>query len=161
MAAHPRRAMHDGPLDHLCATRINVFHREIAFIAATAAIASAHAAMVVPAAAEQTGLVEMDMRVDEAGQGEPAADIDLGRLAGQPWFDGGDTPLAMPISTGVAEARVRALRKMRSKAVLVFIAPRRVGGSPQPSERRFPGHLQIVCSFEARLFKICACSLMG
>ena len=48
--------------------------------------------MVVPAAAEQAGLVEMDMRVDETGQGEPAADIDLGRLAGEVRFDGGDTP---------------------------------------------------------------------
>src|SRR6186713_584247 len=47
-------------------------------------------------------------------------------------------PPAMPISTGVVEARVRALRKMRSKAVLVFIAER-VGGALNLADQRFRG----------------------
>src|SRR6185436_13739714 len=47
-------------------------------------------------------------------------------------------PPAIPISTGVAEDRVRALRKIRSKAVLLFIA-RRVGGALNLAERRFRG----------------------
>ncbi len=36
--------------------------------------------MIVPAAAEQARLVEMDVGVDEAGQSELAADVDLGRV---------------------------------------------------------------------------------
>ena len=90
MGAHPRGAVHDGALDHLCAARIDVLDREIALHRRDRANGLADAAMVVPAAAEQAGLVEMDMGVDEAGQGEPAADIDLGRLAGKPRLDRGD-----------------------------------------------------------------------
>ena len=83
--------MHDGPLDHLRAARVNVFHREIALHGRDGGDGLRHAAMVVPAAAEQAGLVEVNMRVDETGQGKPAADLDLGRLAGEVGFDGGDT----------------------------------------------------------------------
>ena len=78
--------------------------------------------MVVAAAAEQAGLVEMDMGVDETRQRQPAADVDLGGFADKVRRDGGDPAAGTPISTGVAEARVTALRKIRSKAVLVFIA---------------------------------------
>jgi hypothetical protein len=38
--------------------------------------------VVVPAAAEQASLVQMNVGIDEAGQSEFAADLDLGRLAG-------------------------------------------------------------------------------
>ena len=82
--------------------------------------------MVVPAAAEQAGLVEMDMGIDEAGQGEPAADIDLGRLAGKPRFDGGDPAAGDADIDRVAEDRVLALRKIRSKAVFAFMGPGRL-----------------------------------
>ncbi len=92
MGAHPRGAMHDGPLDHLRAARVDVFDREIALHGRDRGDGLRHAAMVVPAAAEQAGLVEVDVGVDEAGQSEPAADVDLGRLAGEARFDGGDTP---------------------------------------------------------------------
>ena len=84
--------MHDGALDHPRAARVNVFHREIALHGRDRGDGLSHAAMVVPATAEQAGLVEMNMGVDETGQGEPAADVDLGRFAGKPGFDGGDTP---------------------------------------------------------------------
>jgi hypothetical protein len=94
--------------------------------------------MVVPAAAEQAGLVEVDVGVDETGQGEPAADVDLGRLAGEARFDGGDAPAGDADIDRRREARVRALRKIRSKAVLLFIA-RRVGGALNLAERRFRG----------------------
>ncbi len=57
---------------------------------ATARIASGDAAVVVAAAAEQAGLVEMDVGVDEAGQGQAAAGVDLDRLAGEPGFDRSD-----------------------------------------------------------------------
>ena len=46
--------------------------------------------MVMPAAAEQAGLVEMDVGIDEAGEGELAADLDFGRVAGKARLDGGD-----------------------------------------------------------------------
>ena len=55
-------------------------------------MASADAAMVVPAAAEQAGFVEMNMGIDEAGQRQFAADLDLGRFAGEAGLDGGDPP---------------------------------------------------------------------
>ena len=120
--------------------------------------------MIVPAAAEQAGLVEMDMGVDEAGQRQLAADIDLGRIAGKARLDSGDPATGLtPISTGVAEDRVRALRKIRSKAVRALMGTWFQDfagfGSGKPSGRAAPGQLQIVCSFEAKLFKICACNL--
>ena len=92
MGAHARGAVHDGALDHPRAARIDVLHREIALHRRDCGDGLGHAAMVVPATAEQAGLVEVDVGVDEAGQGEPAADIDLGRFAGKPRFDGGDAP---------------------------------------------------------------------
>ena len=68
-------------------------------------------------------------------------------------------PPATPISTVSAEDRVLALRKIRSKAVLAFMGPGRLEQRPEPSGTAVAGQLQIVCSFEAQLFKICACSL--
>jgi len=50
------------------------------------------AALDMPAAAEQAGLVEMDMAVDEAWQHQPPAEFDLDRLAGETRRDGGDPP---------------------------------------------------------------------
>jgi len=92
MGAHAGGAMHDGALDHPRPARIDIFHREIALHGRDRGDSFGDAAMVVPAAAQQAGLVEVDVGVDEAGQGEPAADIDLGRLTGKPRFDRGNTP---------------------------------------------------------------------
>ena len=119
MGAHPRGAVHDGALDHLCAARIDVLDREIALHRGDRADGFADAAMVVAAAAEQAGLVEMDMGVDEAGQHQPAADVDLGRLAGKLRLDRGDPAAGYADIDRVAEDRVLALRKIRSKAVRV------------------------------------------
>ena len=85
-------ARHDGPLDDLLAALVNVCHREVALHRRHRGDGFRHAAMVVPTAAEQAGLVEVDVRIDEAGQSEPAADVDLGCLAGEARFDGGDAP---------------------------------------------------------------------
>ena len=41
-------------------------------------------------AAEQAGLVEMDVGVDETRQHQPPGGIDLGGLADEFWRDGGD-----------------------------------------------------------------------
>ena len=77
--------------------------------------------MVVPAAAEQAGLVEMDVGIDEAGQTSlPPTSISAASQAR--WGSiAAIRPPAMPISTGSAEARVLALRKIRSKAVFAFM----------------------------------------
>ena len=160
MGAHPRGAMHDGALDHPRAARIDVFHREIALHGRDRGDGLSHAAMVVPATAEQAGLVEMNMGVDETGQREPAADVDLGRFAGKPGFDGDDTSAGnadidrggRKPGPGVAEDQIKG----------GFCVHRAAGWrSPHPSGRAFPRQLQIVCSSEAGLFKICACNLGG
>jgi hypothetical protein len=44
----------------------------------------------VPAAFEQAGLLEMEVGVDEAWQGQPPSDIDLDSLAGKSRPDRGD-----------------------------------------------------------------------
>ena len=80
----------DGALEHFGAARIDILDGEIALHLGDGADRLADAAMVMPAAAEQAGLVEMDVGVDEARQHQPAGDIDLGRLADKLWRDRGD-----------------------------------------------------------------------
>ena len=46
--------------------------------------------MIVAAPPEQAGLVEMDMSVDEAGNGEASAQIDVRSLGGDPRRNGRD-----------------------------------------------------------------------
>ena len=159
MGAHPRGAMHDGPLDHFCTTRVDILHREVALHGRDRGDGVGHTAMVVPAAAEQAGLVEVNMRVDKAGQGKPAADIDLGCLAGKPRLNSDDTPAGdadvdrdgRGPGSGVAEDQVEG----------GFRVHRAAGWrNPQPSGTAFPGQLQIVCSLEAGLSKIYACNLV-
>ena len=74
-----------------------------------------------------------------------------------------DEPIGRGREYDGAEDRVRALRKIRSKAVRARMeawfqvsAGSRNG---KPSGRAATGQLQIVCSFKAKLFKICACNL--
>ncbi len=52
--------------------------------------------MIVPAAAEQARLVEMDVGVDKAGKHQPAAGVDLGRFAGETRRDGRDPAAGYP-----------------------------------------------------------------
>ncbi len=159
MGAHARRAMHDGALDHPRAARIDVFHREIALHGRDRGDGLSDAAVVVAAAAEQAGLVEVDVGVDEAGQGEPAADIDLGRLTGKPRFDRCNAPagdadidrVGCGPGSGVAEDEVEGRFRVHGSE--------QAGAGPEPSGSPRAEQLQIVCSFEAKLFKICACSL--
>ncbi len=153
--------MHDGAFDHFCAARVDVFHREIALHRRDRGDGLGDAAMVVPAAAEQARLVQMNMRIDEAGQSEPAADVDLGRLAGEAGLDGDDAPAAdadvdrgcRGSRPGVAEDEVEGRFRVHGD---------RAGwNGDEPSGCAPVRQLQIVCSFGAQLFKICACSLMG
>src|SRR5215216_3664013 len=93
----------------------------------------------MPSAAEQAGLVEMDMRVDEAGQGEPAADIDLGPFAGKPGLDGSDTSTRdadidrswRGPSPGVAEDQVEGRFRVHGSE--------QAGAGPNLAEERSPG----------------------
>ena len=91
MGSHARRAVDDGTFEHPGAARVDVLDREILFIPATALDRVRDAAVIVPAAAQQARLVEMDVAVDEAGQGEAPADIDFDSLAGELWLDRSNT----------------------------------------------------------------------
>lgn len=91
MGTHPRRAVDDGALEHLCAACIDIVDAEIPLHRRNGTDGITERAVDVPAAFEQARLVEMDVGVDEAGQGQPPPDIDLDRLAGQPGFDCGNT----------------------------------------------------------------------
>ena len=143
MGAHPGGTVHDGAFDHLCAARIDVFHREIPFHRRDRGDRLRHAAMVVAAAAKQAGLVEVDVGVDEAGQGEPAADVDLGRLAGQPWFDRGDAPAG---DTDIdRDGRGSGSRVAEDQVEGGFRVHRAAGWrNPQPSGTTVPGHSRCV-----------------
>jgi hypothetical protein len=57
---------------------------------------AAQTAVAVPAAAEQAGFVEMDMAVDEAGDGKAPAEIDFGRVGCEAGRNGDDAPRADP-----------------------------------------------------------------
>jgi hypothetical protein len=58
--------MDNGALQHACAAGIDVLYCKLALHGGNRRDGLADAAMVVPAAAEQAGLVEVDMGVDEA-----------------------------------------------------------------------------------------------
>ena len=99
----------------------------------------------------------MDVGIDEAGQHQLAADIDLGRLAGKLRLDGGDAPagdadidrVGRGPRPGVAEDQVEGGFRVMGRQL----------SWPNLAEAAEAGQLQIVCSFEAKLFKICACNL--
>src|SRR5262249_35163268 len=79
--AHPRGAVRDRTLDHAPAARVNILDGEVALHRGNGADRLADAAMTMAAAAEQAGLVEMDVGVDEARQHHAAGGVDLCRLA--------------------------------------------------------------------------------
>ena len=108
MRAHPRGAADDSALDHLLAAGIDILDGEIALHRGNRLDRLAKAAMAVAAAAEQAGLVEMDVGVDKAGQHQPAGGIDLGRLADKFWRDRGDLATGNPDIDG--RGRRRGLR---------------------------------------------------
>ena len=66
MGAHPRGAGHDRALQHAGAALIDVLDGEIALHRGDRLDGLTDAAVVVAAAAEQAGLVEVDVGVDEA-----------------------------------------------------------------------------------------------
>ncbi|MFK4498202.1 hypothetical protein ABIF86_002493 [Bradyrhizobium japonicum] len=90
MGPHARRAVHDGAFEHFCAARVDVLDRKVLLHSGHGADRVRDAAVIVPAAAEQASLVEMDVGIDEPGQGEAPADIDLDGLAGKSRLDRGD-----------------------------------------------------------------------
>src|SRR5258705_11502474 len=64
MGPHPRRAVNDGALEHAGAAGIDILHREVALHGGDGANGIIDAAVIMPAAAEQTGLVEVNVAVD-------------------------------------------------------------------------------------------------
>src|SRR6267142_7118755 len=87
MGPHPRGAVNDGALEHAGAAGIDILHREVALHAGDGANGLIDAAVIMPAAAEQAGLVEVNVAVDKAGQHQPAVDLDLAGLRLQTWRD--------------------------------------------------------------------------
>ena len=104
MGAHARGAVHDRALDHAGAAGIDVLDGEIALHRGDRADGIADAAMVVAAAAEQAGLVEMDMGVDETRQHQPAVGVDLAASQASFGAIAAILPPEMPISTGVGRS---------------------------------------------------------
>ncbi|MGY3507580.1 hypothetical protein ACVIQY_000555 [Bradyrhizobium sp. USDA 3051] len=90
VGSHARGAVDDSTFEYPGAARVDVLDRETLLHLGDGADRFGDAAVIMPAAAEQAGLVEMDVAVDEAGQGEASADIDFGGLASERRFDGGD-----------------------------------------------------------------------
>ena len=136
MGAHPRGAMHDGALDHPRAARVNVLDGEVALHGRDRADGLADAAMVVAATAEQAGLVEMDVGVDETRQDAACRrrrSRPPRRQVGVRWRR--YVRRKRRYRPGVADTAILALRKIRSKAVFVFIA-QRVGGRLNLAEAR-------------------------
>ena len=107
MGAHPRGAVHDRALEHPRAARIDVLDREIALHRGDRLDGLADAAMVMAAAAEQAGLVEMDMGVDEAGQTSLPPSSISGASQSSRGAIAAIRPPETPISTGVAKAGSR------------------------------------------------------
>ena len=106
MGAHARGAVNDRALEHPGAARIDVLDGEIALHRGDGADRLADAAVVMAAAAEQAGLVEMDMGVDEARQHQPAGGVDLGASEASCGAIAAILPPEMPISTGAGRPGV-------------------------------------------------------
>ena len=122
VGSHARGAVDDGTFEHLGAARVDVLDREILLHPGDGADRFRDAAVIMPAAAEQAGLVQMDVAVHEAGQGErpptstsTASQASVGSMAVI-------RPRVTPMSIGSAAPRSKALRKMRSKAGCVVMA---------------------------------------
>src|SRR6266404_1263397 len=90
MGPHPRGAGNDGALDHAGAARIDILDREVALHGRDGANGFADAAVIMPTAAEQAGLVEVNVGIDKAGKHELAVDIDLGAFRIQTGRDRGN-----------------------------------------------------------------------
>ena len=138
MGAHPRGAGHDRALQHPGAALIDILDGEIALHGGDRLDGLADAAMVVAAAAEQAGLVEVDVGVDEARQHQPA--IDSG-------FRGLPTPAAARSRrSGRRRRRYRPVGPMPASPRGGKSGQRRFSGSSgQANEGAGQGQLQIVC----------------
>src|SRR6266478_296389 len=111
MGPHPRGAVNDGALEHAGAAGIDVLDREVALDGGDGANGLIDAAVIMPAAAEQTGLVEVNVAVDKAGQHQPAVDIDFAGLRLQTWRNR-DNPA---IGYADVDGRIRRQRRRAAK----------------------------------------------
>jgi hypothetical protein len=87
------------------------------FIAATARMASRRCQGRDRSGRAGRGLVEVDVGVDEAGQHQPAAGVDLGRLAASRGLDRGDPAAGYPDIDRYCRRPRPGIAKIRSKAV--------------------------------------------
>ena len=80
VSAHTHRAMGDAAFQRPLAARVNVLAREVAFGRGGFPDRFRNGALFNAAAVEDTGLVEMDMRFDEAGDDQAARSTQFGRI---------------------------------------------------------------------------------
>ena len=96
MRPHPRGAVQNRALEHAGAAGIDILDGKVALHGCDGANGLVDAAMVMSAAAEQAGLVEVDVAIDKTGQHESAVDIDLAACRIQPRRDRGNPAAGYP-----------------------------------------------------------------
>ncbi|MNH11672.1 hypothetical protein D3C79_711930 [compost metagenome] len=84
MGTHVRGALHDGLLQHCRAARVHIGLGEIGFGQAGLGDGFGQRAFAQLAARKDAGLVQVDMGFDQAGQHQPAAEVEFGRRPAQP-----------------------------------------------------------------------------
>src|SRR5262249_6009161 len=90
MGTHMGGAVENAALERALGARVDILRRERRLQPRDLADGGVEIAVVGVAAIEDAGLVEMQMRLDEAGRHQPAADVELLRLGRQGRLDGGD-----------------------------------------------------------------------
>jgi hypothetical protein len=80
MRAHARRPVRNAALQGLLAARINVLDREISLGARGLPDRLGDGTLLDPAAVQDAGLVEMDVRLDHPGHDKATGRVDLSRV---------------------------------------------------------------------------------
>jgi hypothetical protein len=116
MGAHAHRAIHDTSFYGPLAPRVNVLDREIALGCRGFANGFGDRTLFDAATVEDAGLVEMDMRLDHAGDHETTRGIQFSGISLQSWRYGrnrratnadiDDTKLAVLQRAGIADDEV-------------------------------------------------------
>src|SRR5262249_12779962 len=93
LGAHVRGAVEDAALQRPLGARIDILGRERSFRLRHLADRFLEVALLGLAAVEDAGLVEMDVRLDEAGRHHPPAESKLASFGCKWRLDGGDAGL--------------------------------------------------------------------
>ncbi len=107
MGAHAHRAMRDAALQRLLRPCIDVLGGEIALGGGGHTDGFGDGAFLDAAAVENAGLVEMDVRLDQAGHHEAAFRVDLARIGAELRRDRGDR---VAVDADVNDAKLAVLQ---------------------------------------------------